>query len=110
MQNYKSPGENVTITAPAAITAGDGIQIGSLFGVAQATVASGVDVVLARRGIYTLPKLSAQAWTVGALIYWDAAAKQCTTVVATNKPIGVAMAVAANPSSFGDVLLDGAAR
>lgn len=110
MKNYKQPGENVTVAAPAALTAGDGVLVGSLFGIAQETVAIGVDVTIVRRGVFTLPKVSAQAWTVGAPIYWDNAAKNCTTTVGTNKLIGVATAVAGNPSATGDVLLDGAAR
>ena len=110
MKNYVQPGENFTITATAAITSGDFVSIGSLGGVAQGTVAIGEDVVLVRRGVFTLPKTSAQAWTVGAPIYWDASAGEMTTVSTGNTLVGCAAAVAADPSATGRVLLDGTIR
>lgn len=110
MKNYVSPGENVTITAGAALTAGNGLKTGQLFGVVQETVASGADVVVVTRGVFDLAKVSAQAWTVGALIYWDDTAKNCTTTATGNLLIGCAIAAAANPSSTGRVRLNGIAR
>jgi predicted RecA/RadA family phage recombinase len=110
MKNYIQPGENVTFPAPYALTAGDGAMVGSMFGVAQETAANGADVVLARRGVYALAKTSAQAWTQGARIYWNATSKVCTKTATGNTLIGVAHAAAANPSPTGEVLLDGAVR
>lgn len=110
MKNYVNSGEHFTHTAAAAITAGQMVVVGSLYGVAQETVAAGDDVVLVRRGVFELPKTSAQAWTVGAKIYWDAANSVCTTVSAGTVLLGVAAAVAANPSATGMVLLDGTIR
>lgn len=105
--NLKQDGEVMTVAAPAAKSSGDGVLVGSMFGVAVADAASGADVAIATRGVYTLPKVSAQAWTVGALIYWDDSAGQCTTTSTDNKLIGVAAAAAANPSSTGEVRLNG---
>lgn len=110
MKNYVQPGENITLAAPYDVDAGDGALVGSIFGVAQETVLSGADVVLVRRGVFELAKTSAQAWTVGAKIYWDNSAKVCTTVSTSNTLIGAAAAAAANPSATGTVLLDGAVR
>lgn len=110
MKNYNSPGELVTLTAPAALVAGAGALVGTIFGVAQADAANGADVVLARRGIFELPKVEAQAWTLGAKIYWDDTAKLATTASSGNTVIGAATAVAANPSTTGMVLLDGTIR
>lgn len=110
MQNYKFPGENITLPAPAAVASGEAQLIGSIFGVAQADADIGVPVVYVRRGVFTLPKTSAQAWTVGAKLYWDAAAKVVTTTASGNTLIGAAAAAAANPSPVGDVLLDGVIR
>lgn len=106
MKNYIAPGEHVTVTAPADVSSGDGLLVGSLFGVVQEDALTGVDVVLVRRGVFTLPKTSAQAWTVGAKVYWTGT--ECTTTASGNTLIGVAETVAANPSSTGRVLLDGA--
>ena len=101
-----SDGCTATVTAPAAVSSGDGVLVGSLFGVAHDDAANGADVVINLTGEYTLPKTSAQAWTVGARIYWDGTA--ATTTASTNKLIGVATAVAANPSATGNVRLSGA--
>jgi predicted RecA/RadA family phage recombinase len=105
MKNKIQDGSNLTVTAAANITSGDGVRMGMLFGVAQATVLSGADVVLATEGVFELPKLSAQAWTVGQAIFWTGT--QCTTVTTGNLFIGVATAVAVNPSATGLVRLNG---
>lgn len=110
MRNYITPGEHVTITAAAAITSGQPVLVGDLFGVAQGDADISEDVVIVRRGVFELPKTGAQAWTVGAKIYWDAGNSACTTTASGNKLIGVAVAVAANPSATGRVLLDGTIR
>lgn len=110
MKNYVSSGAHFTITAAAAIVSGQMVVAGAIYGVAQESVASGADVVLVRQGIFELPKTSAQAWTVGAKLYWDATNSVCTTTASGNTLIGAAAAVAANPSATGLVLLDGVIR
>ncbi|MDR6264888.1 DUF2190 family protein [Roseobacter sp. N2S] len=108
MKNFIQTGANISVIAAAAADAGDPVLMGSLFGVATSDAAIGETVTLVRTGVFELPKTSAQAWTVGAKIYFDGSA--CTTVVSTNKLIGVAVQSAADPSATGIVLLDGAAR
>jgi predicted RecA/RadA family phage recombinase len=99
----------MTVPAPANVASGEGVRVGVLFGVAVRAAQSGQPVEIATRGVFTLPKVSAQAWTVGAAIYW-AGASGCTTVAGTgNILIGVAAAVADNPSATGLVRLNGAA-
>lgn len=110
MKNVIQAGENLTLPAPADVLSGAGVLVGTIFGVAQGNALSGADVVLVRRGVFELPKTSAQAWTVGVKIYWDNTAKAATTTAASNPVIGAAVAVAANPSATGLVLLDGAVR
>ena len=110
MKNYIQPGETVEVTAPAALSSGDGVLVGMLFGVAQTDAANAAQVQIVRRGVFTLPKVSAQAWTQGAKIYWDDTAKLCTTVATANTVIGAAVLAAANPSATGTVLLDGTVR
>ena len=110
MKNYIQAGNNLTVTAAADLSAGAGVLVGTIFGVAQETVLSGADVVIVRRGVFDLAKVSAQVWTVGQKIYWDDTAKLATTVATSNTLIGAATAVAANPSGTGSVLLDGAVR
>jgi len=107
--NYTQAGEIVTIIAPSGgVVSGVGVLVGSLFGIAQISAAEGASVEIATCGVYTHAKTSAQAWTAGALIYWDNTNKLMTTTVVSNKLIGVALAAAANPSPAGSVRLNGA--
>ncbi|MBT9386979.1 DUF2190 family protein, partial [Pseudooceanicola sp. CBS1P-1] len=89
---------------------GGGVLVGKIFGVAQAPATSGEDVVLVRRGVFEIAKTSAQAWTVGAAIYWDDTNQLCTTEATDTVLIGAATAEASDPSSTGSVLLDGSLR
>lgn len=107
MRNFVQPGNTVTVAAPYALASGAGALVGTLFGVASGAADNGAEVELVTEGVFELPKLSAQAWTVGAVIYWDNTNKWCTTVVGSNVAIGKALAVAANPSATGIVRLSG---
>lgn len=108
MKNYIQPGDILTLAAPYDVLAGAGMLVGSIFGVASTDALSGASVETAVEGVYRLAKTSAQAWTVGALIYWDNTNKVATSTASTNKLIGVAVAVADNPSATGLVRLNGA--
>lgn len=91
MKTYVAAGDIIEVAAPYNVASGVGALVGSLFGVAQNTALSGASVPLAVTGVYDLVKTGAQAWTVGARIYWDDSAKACTTTASTNKLIGVAV-------------------
>lgn len=92
MKNYVQPGQTLTVTAPYAVASGAGVLVGSLFGVATAAAALSATVEIETEGVFDLVKAGSQAWTVGARIYWDDTAKNCTTTAASNKLIGVAVA------------------
>lgn len=92
MKNAVQDGDFITVPAPAAVTSGAGVLVGSLFGIAVADAASGANVTLATRGVYTLPKVGSQAWTVGVKVYWDSANARCTSAATGNTLIGVATA------------------
>lgn len=109
-KNYMQPGNVVSVLAPRTVTSGEMVTVGVLSGVAQTDAASGAAVEIATQGVYTLAKTSAQAWTVGAAIYTIPATGVCTTATtAGNVLVGVAMAIAANPSATGVVRLNGSA-
>ncbi len=108
MKNFVQPGQTVTVQAPYAVASGAGCLVGSLFGVASAAAALNAEVELVTEGVFDLAKASGAAWTVGARIYWDDTAKNCTTTVGTNKLIGVATAAAASGDTVGRVRLSGA--
>ena len=107
MKNFVQRGEIVTLAAPYDLASGAGLLVGAIFGVATSAALSGATVEVALCGVYELAKTSAQAWTVGAKVYWDDTAKVCTTVNTSNTLIGVAVAAAANPSATGLVRLNG---
>ena len=108
MKNLIQQGVIVTLTAPETLTSGRGVQVGSMFAVAGSDAASGAIFEGQVLGVFELPKVSAQAWTEGQVVYWDNTAKNVTTTAGSNLKIGVAVAVAANPSSTGRVRLNGA--
>jgi predicted RecA/RadA family phage recombinase len=108
MKLQTAPGNTIDVTAPYTVASGAGCQVGSMFGVAAYDAASGATVTLSLENmIVTLAKTSAQAWTVGQLLYWDNTNKVVTSAAGTaNVKIGFAAAVAANPSSTGSVRLN----
>lgn len=110
MNNFVQKGCIVTLIAPAALASGVGVLVGSLFGITTAAAASGAEVEVMREGVFNVPKNSAEAWTVGAKVYWDDTAKVFTITNTSDTLVGVAYAIAANPSATGTVLLDGAIR
>lgn len=107
MKNYRQDDCTIEVTAPYDVTSGDGVLVGSLFGVAEFSAKQGERVNMSREGVFELPKTNAEAWTEGVIVYWDDTAHEVTTDdnAAANVKIGYAAAVAANPSASGDVLI-----
>jgi predicted RecA/RadA family phage recombinase len=91
MKNYVQPGNTITLTAPYAVASGDGLLVGSIFGVASGDAANGESVEAALVGIFDITKVGSQAWTVGAKVYWDNTNKRTTTVSTDNTLVGVAV-------------------
>jgi predicted RecA/RadA family phage recombinase len=112
MKNQVQEGHALYVTAPSGgLTSGNGYLIGNLFGVAAFSATAGASGVLWRVGVYALTKLSAQAWNIWDIIYWDPNNSWCTNVAVTGGVrIGVAAAATANPTGTGNVLLDGLTR
>ncbi len=109
MKNYVQPGNTLTLTAPYAVTSGDGLLVGSIFGVAAGDAESGATVEAALTGVFDLTKVGSQAWAVGAKVYWDDTNKRCTTVATDNTLIGVAVEAVAGGAgdTVGRVRLNG---
>ena len=107
MQNYVQRGETVTLAAPYDVLSGGCLMVGSIVGVATTTALTGENVETVVTGVFDLGKVSAQAWSVGDRIYFDATAKLATNVSTGNSLIGVALVAAANPSPTGRVRLNG---
>lgn len=94
-KNFIQPGDTITLTAPYAVASGDGLLVGSIFGIATGTAALGESVEAALVGVFDIAKVGSQAWTVGAKVYWDNTNKRTTTVATDNTLIGAATEAAA---------------
>lgn len=110
MNNFIQPGNTITLTAPAAVSSGDGVQVGQIFGVATTDAANGAEVEVQRIGVFSIPK-AAEAISEGDLLYWDNANSVLTKTSAAGL---ILVGYAIKAALLGDVrvtaLLDGAAR
>jgi len=102
MKNYVQPGNTITLTAPYAVASGDGLLVGSVFGVAAGDAANAETVEAALVGVFDLKKVASQAWGVGDKIYWDNTNKEATKTATSNTLIGVAIEAVANGA--GDIV------
>ena len=109
MKNYVQPGNTITLTAPYAVASGDGLLVGSIFGVASGTAALGETVEAALTGVYDLKKVASQAWAAGDKVYWDNTAREATKTTTSNTLIGVAVVAVAGGAgdTIGRVRLNG---
>lgn len=95
MSNYLDAGNLVEVTAPYAVTAGQGVLVGALFGVAQNTAASGAPVVIHTAGVHVATKDPTQAMTVGQRLFWDNTNRRLTTTATGNFHVGLCYRAAA---------------
>lgn len=107
MKTFVQPGETISLIAPAATPAGQGVLVGFLFGVAITTVGAGQSVECDTRGVFTMAKTTGEAWAQGALLYWNDTTKALTTTVGTNRAVGMAAQAAASADTTGVVYLPG---
>ena len=96
MKNYVQPGNTITLTAPYDVASGDGLLVGSIFGVATGAAVSGGTIEAALVGVFDLTKVGSQAWAVGDKIYWDNTAKQATKTATDNTLVGAAVEAVGN--------------
>lgn len=105
MINYLQPGNIIEITAPVGgVVSGAPVVVNQMIGIAAKTADAGAAVNIQITGVFTVNKVSAQAWAEGSPIYWDAAEEKFT-IVEGGLFAGLATAVAANPTSTGSLLL-----
>lgn len=71
MKTFIQNGNVITVTAPTGgVASGDGVIIGSLFGVAAFTAAEDQAVEIATCGVYVLPKNLTAVIAQGARVAW----------------------------------------
>lgn len=108
MQNKIKPGNVLTFTAPAGgVVSGTAYLIGTLLVVATNDADAGDEFEGDRAGVFDLPKTAGQAWTEGALVYWDNTAKSLTTTATGNTLVGCAARAQLAGDTTGRVLLTG---
>ena len=78
MKNFVQEGETLTVTAPYALTSGDGCLVGQIFGVACNTALISTDVEIATEGVFDLKKTNNLAVSQGDLLYWNDTNKELT--------------------------------
>jgi predicted RecA/RadA family phage recombinase len=107
MRNYVQPGNTVTLTAPTGgVASGDGVLVGTLFGVAAYDAAAGGEVEVELVGVFELAKASG-AISEGQKTYWDATNKVVTTTATGNTLVGAAVRAAASGATTARVRLNG---
>lgn len=77
MKNFVQMGNNLTLAAPYAVDAGQGVLIGQIFGVAAGDADNGADVDISTVGVFDLAKVNTAIFTVGAPVYFDVSMKNC---------------------------------
>ena len=108
MRNYVQRGDTLTVPAPREVASGDGVILGSIFGVANGSSTQGAPCDLDTVGVFSLPKVAALAFTIGEPVYWDDETRLVTASEAGTLRIGVAVEPASNPSAVVAVRLNGA--
>jgi predicted RecA/RadA family phage recombinase len=113
MKTFVQDGEILTVTAPAAVVAGQMLRVGVLAGVAITDAANATPVNIATRGVFDVTKTGSQAWTVGQAIYGVGTTTLVATTATTTGNIFLGVAVAAVGSGAGETIgrirLNGAA-
>jgi predicted RecA/RadA family phage recombinase len=98
-KNYIQPGQTVTIAAPTGgVLSGQGVLIGTLFGIAQYDAVEGADVEILTEGVVEIAKTSALQIGVGDRLFWDATNKVVNKTATAQVCVGIAASAAANPS------------
>jgi len=108
MKNHVQEGRYIEVVLPYARTGGQGVLVGSLFGVCVTDGASGASVNIDTESVYDLEAATGSGTnaTFGAAAYWDDSAKKVTPQASTHLQIGVFLAAKATTDAVARVRLD----
>lgn len=84
-------GKKMDLTCTAAVAMDEVVVVGTIVGIASTAGAIGDVIALDVEGVYELPA-KAEAFTQGALLYWDGTNTYLTTTSTNNTLAGVAWA------------------
>ncbi|WP_312548175.1 DUF2190 family protein [Massilia sp.] len=110
MRNKVQAGNVISVIAPALVLSGQGVLVGTLFGVAAGDALQGAPVEIAREGVFDLTALGSDTATQGAKAYWDNTAKRITATATSNTLVGAFAAAKTAADNTARVLLDGVIR
>ncbi len=110
MKNKIQKGDVLTVTAPYAVTSGQGVLVGALFGVAAGDAVQGASVEIDRTGVYSLTANTADTGVAGVKMYWDNTARRLTTTATNNTLVGALAVAKGGSDTTASVLLDGVVR
>ncbi|UXQ89123.1 DUF2190 family protein [Synechococcus phage MinM1] len=105
-RNYVGPGDKIRVTAPYALTSGQGALVQAVFGVAQNDALISAEVVLDTTGVYDLTKEPSLVIAQGVRVFWDNTNRRITTTATSNFHVGFAWAAAAGADATVRVKLD----
>ena len=110
MKNYVQEGRYVEVAMPYARKSGEGVLVGSLFGVCVVDSALNESINIDTEGVYDLTSVTGASTdaAVGAIAFWDNAsgARRVTPVSTNNTRIGVFMAAKLTTDAVARVRLD----
>jgi predicted RecA/RadA family phage recombinase len=90
MKNFIQPGDSLTLVAPYAVTSGQGVLVGAIFGVAAYDAAQNAAIECQTEGVFDITKEPALAITAGARLFWDNTNRRITTTATGNFHVGIA--------------------
>ena len=92
MRNFVQPGDSLAVAVPyvGGVTAGQGILVGALFGIAATDGAQNATIEAATQGVFDVTKEPALAITAGARVFWDNTNRRITTTATSNFQVGIA--------------------
>ena len=108
MKNFVQNGDYVEVTLPYARLSGEGVKVGAgLFGVCVVDGASSASINIHTEGVYDLAAATGAGTdaVVGAVAYWDDAAKRITPQASTHLAVGVFLAAKATADAVARVRL-----
>ena len=106
MQGFIQDGATLEVTAPAAVTSGVGVLVGTnLFGVALGDAASGALVRIRTEGVVDIAKNTSLAISAGDRVYWNNSAKEVNKTATSNVCVGVAVRAAGSSDATARIKL-----
>ena len=96
MRNFIQPGNSLAVAVPYAggVTAGQGVLVGALFGIAAVDGVQNATIEIATQGVFDVTKQPSLAITAGARVFWDDTNRRITTTATSNFQVGIATTAA----------------